>query len=319
MKRYIRSTTGSNSMSWSDRWRSANSFSTDAETMLMLADDRDADIRAAVAHHTKDPEVIAKLAGDRNLTVLKALIEANAEDSSLLAELSDHDNSYVRYEVARNTSDSNILSQLAYDDDDDVRAAVAERTDDPDLLAMYAKDSSPIVRSSIAERTDDPDLLAKFYKDHNVYIRYGLARNVNTDPEVLAKLANARDKDVREAALNNPSLPDSSKKAKSSWPIASFWYGLDSWNFDDAWEQYLRDPESEVNAELQIFPEPSTQGNMGGLYVFDESGANRNRDGDWYIDWNEYCDWQLDAAASSKNAEQYKKKYRKFMKELCGI
>lgn len=119
---------------------------------------------------------------------------------------------------------------------------------------------------------------------------------------------------------NSESYVQSSESVDSDWPSPDYWYDIDDYDIEDAWDKYLSAPEEAVNEELQIFPEPSVQGSMGGLFIFDESGADRkDNGGKWYIDWQDYLDWQRDAAASSKNAEEYRQKYREFMKMLCGI
>ena len=117
-------------------------------------------------------------------------------------------------------------------------------------------------------------------------------------------------------------IPIETKAVKKEWPSAGKWHGVDTndTEFDDMWNTWLAKPEEAINIELQIFPEPSIQGNSGGMFIHDESGEERTENGyPWYEDWEDWLDWQWQAAASSKNAEQYKKKYRAHIKELCGI
>lgn len=187
------------------------------------------------------------------------------------------------------------------------RISLAKSSKDPEILAKLADDESMFVREVVAQYTDDPEILEKLRHDEEERVRYS-AIVINSI--------------LREEREENPpkQMPKKSHRAKSSWPSSDWWYDLDDESFEDAWQEYLSAPESEVNDELQIFSEPSVQGSMGGLFVYDESGEDRKGEGeDWYIDWQEYLDWQIDAAATSKNASQYKKKYRKFMKDLCGI
>lgn len=205
-----------------------------------------------------------------------------------------------RKSLAMSSNDLEVLANLADDEYWVVRLWVARRVDDPKILTKLADDEDTVVRKTVAERTDDPEILAKLADDAEWSVREIVAKRTD-DPELLAKIELAN-------------------KNKLSWPSTKWWYGLDDESFEDAWQQYLSAPESEVNDELQIFPEPSVQGSMGGLFVYDESGEDRQgEDENWYIDWQEYLDWQIDAAATSKNASQYKKKYRSFMKNLCGI
>lgn len=106
------------------------------------------------------------------------------------------------------------------------------------------------------------------------------------------------------------------------WPSARKWHGLDTADseFEDMWSTWLAKPEKAVNTELKIFPEPSIQGNSGGVFIYDQSGEGRTENGyPWYEGWNAWCEWEVNAAASSKNASEYQKKYREHIKELCGI
>lgn len=107
--------------------------------------------------------------------------------------------------------------------------------------------------------------------------------------------------------------PVETKAAKKDWRNTK-----GNIDFENAW--WLAKPENEVNNELQIFPEPSVQGNAGGVFIYDKSDEGRDENGyPWYEDWTDWLDWKQGAAVSSKNAEQYKKKYRAHIKELCGI
>lgn len=92
---------------------------------------------------------------------------------------------------------------------------------------------------------------------------------------------------------------------------------MDDYDFEDFWSAYLSLPEDEVNTELQIFPEPSVQGGMGSMYIFDESGEERFSDVS--VDFGEWCDKQMVMAMNSKSAEDYKRQYREWVKDLCNI
>ena len=82
---------------------------------------------------------------------------------------------------------------------------------------------------------------------------------------------------------------------------------------------YLSDPEDEVNTELKIFPEPSVQGNSGGVFIFDESGKNRWSSYDAEVDWRDWSEREFDMARAANNAEEYKQMYREWMKEILPI
>ena len=106
------------------------------------------------------------------------------------------------------------------------------------------------------------------------------------------------------------------------WPSKNIWYNKseDQCDFDDMWSEWLSGPEDKINTELQIFPEPSTQGWVGAMFIYDESGEARDENGfPWEEDWGDWYDWQVQAAATSRNAEEYKQKYREHIREICGI
>lgn len=184
-------------------------------------------------------------------------------------------------------------------------------------------DISVKARMGLAESSNDPAILAKLADDDEWEVRQAVAEHTS-DLEILEKLAKDVNRDVRDTATKHiAKLANNKSDLSDSWPDADWWYNLSDESFEDAWQNYLSAPEDEVNSELQIFPEPSVQGSMGGLFVYDGSGQDRKEEDDWYIDRQDYLDWQVQAAATSKNAAQYKQKYRKFMKEwiqyLCGI
>ena len=274
--------------------------------------------RVKLAKSSNDPEILAELADDEDDYVRK-LVSARTDDREILAKLADDKYPGVRWEVAHRITDPKILAKLADDDDFSVRHMAATRIDDPEILAKLADDEFEGVRQAVAERTNDPELLAKFADDEYWSVRAAAAKRID-DPEILAKLADDEDFSVRNAARTRLDGHKEAEAKKSHWPSSDWWYDLDDESFEDAWQEYLSGPEDAVNKELQIFPEPSVQGSMGGLFVFDESSEDRKgEDEDWYVDWQDYLNWQIDAAATSKNASQYKEKYRSFMKNLCGI
>lgn len=112
-----------------------------------------------------------------------------------------------------------------------------------------------------------------------------------------------------------------SAQSTQEWPTKQDWYNIESdEEFENMWESYLSAPEDVVNQKLKIFPEPSIQGGMGTMFIHDESGRGRdNNDYPWAEDYQSWCDWELNGAASSRSASGYQKKYRQHIKELCGI
>ena len=102
----------------------------------------------------------------------------------------------------------------------------------------------------------------------------------------------------------------------NDWPDRDFWYDLyeSEDDIEDAWHEYLCDPESEVEAELEIFTEPSVQGSIGDMYIYDESGEDRFDE--IQVDYTQWCNKELEMAANSSSAEEYKQKYRRYIKNL---
>ncbi len=118
------------------------------------------------------------------------------------------------------------------------------------------------------------------------------------------------------------------KLNENGWPVPDFWEGIEDWEyFEDAWDTYLCGPEQQVNEELKIYPEPSTQAGIGSVYIFDESGEDRwggdDDDDDEYdqrvVDFDDWCATECQLAIKAKSAEEYKELYRNWMKEVCGI
>lgn len=108
------------------------------------------------------------------------------------------------------------------------------------------------------------------------------------------------------------------KCSEDDWPSADYWYEFDSdEEFEDAWDSYLAGPEGRVVDELKIFCEPSVQGGMGGMFIFDESGEDRFETVE--VDFEDWCDNETEMAASSSNAAEYEAKFRKYVKDLCKI
>ena len=100
----------------------------------------------------------------------------------------------------------------------------------------------------------------------------------------------------------------------SKWPDEDFWREVDpdSAAFDNAWDMYLSDLEWSVNDALNVYPEPSTQGSRGGMFIMDNSGENEAI----YVDFQHWVDIELDIAADSESADQYKKGYMEYLKDL---
>ena len=98
----------------------------------------------------------------------------------------------------------------------------------------------------------------------------------------------------------------------NNWPNRQFWENCE--DIDEIWNEYLDVPENVINQELQIFPEPSVQAGMGGMFIYDESGEHRFST--IYVDYQEWCEAELEMAADSTSSEEYADRYRDYVLEL---
>lgn len=248
-----------------------------------------------------------------------------------------------RKEIAKNSTDPEELAKLSEDSDEIVRMCVAGNIHTPeDILTKLAGDASWNVRESVAFNKEcSSKLLTKLSRDRTAEVKDAVARNHNTSLEVLAKLSTSRFYYVREAVAENPNtseeilmqladdknlevrnaaisrLSNSSKYLDNKnvyWPSSNEWYNVDSdEQFENMWSEYLSDPEDKVNKELQIFTEPSVQGMVGDMYIYDESDSDNES---FSVNFSEWCNRELQMAAQSKNAKDYENKYRSFIQGL---
>lgn len=100
-----------------------------------------------------------------------------------------------------------------------------------------------------------------------------------------------------------------------NWPSKEYWYSIeDDDEYDEAWGNYLSEPETQVSDELKIFAEPSTQGGRGSMFIMDTSGERRfNPISVDYMDW---CDKEAYMAAASNSADEYKQKFKAYIEKL---
>ena len=248
-------------------------------------------------------------------------IAKTSTDPTELAQLANDKNQNIRRRVAENpNTPADVLAQLAHDEDKTVGWEVARNQNTPvDVLVQLANNDSMRMRGYVATNQNTPvDVLEQLANDVDEDVRRRVAQNRNTPEDVLAQLANDDNKDVRRSAVNNPNCPTSSKYSNkltksNDWPSADEWYNIESdEEFEDMWSRYLAGPEDEVNEQLQIYPEPSVQGGMGSMIIFDGS---RNEDDAIFADFQDWCDSEVSMAAESKNANEYKKKYKVFVEE----
>lgn len=156
-----------------------------------------------------------------------------------------------------------------------------------------------------------------------VRVEVGSSSNTSTDvgiPEYYFDILN-NTVDIPEALIsriadkvNNAAAKFASKK---DWPSSSYWLNLDEEGFEEAWNNYLSGLEEQINNKYQIFPEPSIQGGQGNVFIHDESGE-RDWDEEPVVDYSEWCNAEVDMAASSKSPAQYQKKYESYIHDIIG-
>lgn len=102
--------------------------------------------------------------------------------------------------------------------------------------------------------------------------------------------------------------------SNSEWPDEDFWREIDpdSEAFDNAWDRYLSNLEWSVNDELDVYPEPSIQGGRGSMFIIDNSGENEAI----HVDFQHWVDIELDIAANSESADQYRAGYMRYLEGL---
>lgn len=86
---------------------------------------------------------------------------------------------------------------------------------------------------------------------------------------------------------------------------------------EDNYFKYLQKPQEEVNEELDIFLEPSTQGGMGSMYVLDNTDDERFEPVS--VDFMEWCELEYEMATLSETEEEYKEKYKRYILDLTGL
>ena len=163
------------------------------DAQLILAKDRTAAVRQAVAERPDAPEAALDLLAKSTEPETRLKVARNPGCTPLtLAGLAEDGSKSVRYAVAehfRTTAD--VLATLAKDESEYIRQRVAEHSNAaPETLASLAKDETESVRETVANnRNTDPVTLATLAKDEKEYVKAAVAGNPNTSPEILAALA----------------------------------------------------------------------------------------------------------------------------------
>ena len=125
---------------------------------------------------------------------------------AIMQKLSDDPNFVARVNVARNPKASrDILEKLAEDDNEWVQSTaiynllLGRSLNDLDHLADH---KNRLVRSDVAATTNSPAIMQKLSNDPHPIVREKLAKNPNIRTDILEKLAQDNNEDVKRAALS---------------------------------------------------------------------------------------------------------------------
>lgn len=105
---------------------------------------------------------------------------------------------------------------------------------------------------------------------------------------------------------------------EKGWPSSEFFLEFDG-DEEALWDEYFSEAEEEVFDELEIFAEPSGQGNFASMVLYDESSPGLiNRAEPLTIDFNSWVDKELQLAAATNHQKGYKALFRDWMLELMN-
>jgi len=157
---------------------SAFKYKPSPDVVLVLAKDKDPDIRYYVARNRNTPREV------------------------LLILSKDQDENIRSYVAENPNTPPEALLDLAKDRDENIRSYVAQNPNTPrEVLLVLAKDKKDGVRYDVAKNPNTPrEALLDLAKDKNDVVRRGVAKNENTPREVLLVLAKDTVKLISQAA-----------------------------------------------------------------------------------------------------------------------
>lgn len=242
-----------------------------------------------------------------------------AQNEQVCRLLADDPNANVRAEVASNTDDSKLLAKLAYDDDPKVRREVASRTKDNNLIEKFKKDPDNGVRYRVVINLGDEETFREFVSDPYWVIREEIA-NKTEDPDLLAKLSKDSDKYIRsDAKRRMKELGLTTNRKRNGWDdlISQLNDDLDE-NVDPIYEQTesgrtLENVCLEVEDSMNLYVEPSIQGGVGGVWIYDNTD-NSTLVEDY--DYELFNSGIIDIALSSNNKSNFKQKYKEYLQNM---
>ncbi len=208
-----------------DKITLAHNANTPASILSLLSEDKDEQVRSAVAiNKNASAEILSKLAGDLSRNVRQVVADNPNTPAQCLAQLAlakeividfgrERDMcEIIRSSVARNpNSPEDVLVKLAEDPSEYVRKAASEHLA---ALTSYPSDKTEDKTESKAmpgtvepENSFSAEQLAKMALDSDYKVRRLVAKNPNTPSDCLAMLVDDPWWDVVEGCLLNPNMP----------------------------------------------------------------------------------------------------------------
>lgn len=244
-----------------------------------------------------------------------------AQNDQFYRLIADDPDEYVRSEIASNTNDSKLLAKLAYDEDPKVRRKVAVRTKDTNLIEKFKKDPDGEVRRMVVLNLGDEETFKEFVSDPYWVIRESIAKHTE-DPDLLSKLSKDSDEDVKsEAKHRMKKLGLTTHRRSNGWGdlISNLNNDLDE-DIDPIYEQteagkILENVCLEVEDSMNLYVEPSIQGGVGGVWIYDNTD-NSTLVEDY--DYESFNSRVIDIALSSTNKSNFKQKYKKYLQNMIS-
>ncbi len=183
---------------------------TDIQILEQFVDDRDAEVRVAVACNKYATEAsLTQLAQEQNETLLLAIADHDNTAPEILIILSKHSSEKVRQTVARHKKlPDQIIRELLDDPIATVRVRALrqfeqykngkDKFSDFGVLSKMSQDSDKAIRKIVAKYTQNIAIQQQYSKDEDIYVRRALASNPQLEESVAMVLSKDSNKNVLE-------------------------------------------------------------------------------------------------------------------------
>ena len=180
------------------RWNLVDRHNLPAWVLLILADDKDLEVRSRTSMHPNaGDDALAVLAAGRSSAVAHKVWKRTHGHNGWMPT---HPDVKIRL---RALEFSNFSQYEAFyiDPDAKVRSKLVEMQDGS-MDARLAKDADPLVRKVVAQHTRNPEVLATLTQDHSDIVRTAVAKSTRITPALLSALAEDPVTVVRKAAMD---------------------------------------------------------------------------------------------------------------------